>query len=126
MDIIQLFLESIPARCHQITKHVRQNPQSDPQNNKKQLIRLFHALKTSAKMAGFDDLSSLAKLAEAASENEGNYNNIKKFALYLESAVSNPEILVQSNPQYQDILAGFKFNQSRNANSTKGDRHDYQ
>ena len=124
MNISKLFLESIPPRCQQIFKYVVTGPETDSTHNRKQLVRLFHALKTSAKMAGFNDLSSLAQVAETASENERNFCNINKFAQYLQSAVSTPEILAQSNPKYQEILAGFKSNQPQN--TTKGDRNDSQ
>jgi len=104
MNIAQLFLKTIPARGSQIqlfTNRIQVDFNSDAWIH---LKRLFHSLKSSAIMAGFSDLSTLAKLAEKSAEKQTNVQAIDNFGKLLESGADHPETLKADNVRYQEII----------------------
>lgn len=118
MNVLKIFLNTVPQRSRQIHHFVQQAQRSEQyENPQKQLVRLFHSLKSSAIMAGCKDLSILAELAEKIATDPSSLPAISLFADYLDNAASNPDILSSSHPEYNLVLSGLR-------ESPKSDDHN--
>jgi len=103
MNVTTLFLNSIADRGIEIQKYTAALSVHDTTDPWTQLRRLFHSLKSSAAMAGFDHLAHLAALAESATHRHTAKTAISDFAVLLTQSNNTPDRLTPANPLFEKI-----------------------
>lgn len=103
MNVSTFFLKSIADRGIEIQKWSAALNHADTPEPWHHLKRLFHALKSSAAMAGFRHLSDIAALAETAAEQRSDKHAFSDFATLLTRGARAPDMFEPSHPLFEKI-----------------------